>query len=418
MSVVLTWIIGFIKIVVVFGTLITIHELAHFTVAKLFKVKVNKFSIGFGPKLICKQSGDTEYTLRLLPFGGFCQMEGEEERSDDENAFNKKNVWQRIAIVLAGPLVNIIFALVVYFVLVSAINSYYNTTVDYVNDGPLYEAGIQAGDKIISVNGDKVLTQREIDNIIEKSKDDEMIFVIERDGKQYSIPVTMGYEERGYIGVAFSDSGDVIYIFKNSPGEEAGVQLNDRFVSINGEVFASAVEMVDKIRSMPGEKISIGIIRDGELITIDINAKTISQRFYSLICEEINPGFFGGLVYALDETSYYFSATIEGIFNVLTGKKTENVQVMGPVGIAEEITSTAAWKDFFYLLSAISLSLGIFNLFPIPALDGGRILIFLIEVIRRKPMSEKVEQGLIIAGFVFIILLAVYVTAGDVIKLF
>ena len=125
MNTILVWIIGFIKIVVVLGTLITIHELGHFTVAKLCKVTVNKFSIGFGPKLFSKTSKWTEYTLRLIPFGGFVQMEGEEERSDAEGAFNKKNVWQRIAIVAAGALVNIIFALVVYFFICSASNSYY-----------------------------------------------------------------------------------------------------------------------------------------------------------------------------------------------------------------------------------------------------------------------------------------------------
>ena len=150
---------------------------------------------------------------------------------------------------------------------------------------------------------------------------------------------------------------------------------------------------------------------------MDVRTESVNGRFYSLECERINPGFFDGIKYALDETGYYFSATISGIADIFVGK-TENVEVMGPVGIASEITETSTWSSFFYLMSAISLSLGIFNLFPIPALDGGRILILLIEGIRRKPMKEKVEQGLILAGFALIMLLAVFVTVKDVIKIF
>lgn len=418
MSVVLSWIVGFIKIVFVLGTLITIHELGHFTVAKLCKVKVNKFSIGFGPKLFCKQAGDTEYTIRLLPFGGFCQMEGEEERSEDENAFNKKSVWQRIAIVLAGPFVNIIFALIVYFFIASASNYYLNTTVLDLSAGPLYEAGIVAGDKIISVNGDKVLTQREIEIIVEKAKSDDFTFLIERNGVEYEIPVVIPYEERGYLGVAFSDSGDVLYIYKNSPADKAGIELNDIVVAVNQRQTSTATEIVKEIRSLPNSEIEFEIIRDGELMTVQAQTSSTTQRFFTLLCEDIHPGFFGGFIYALDETGYYFTATIEGTFGILTGKNLDNVEVMGPVGIAEEITGTKAWSDFFYLMSAISLSLGIFNLLPVPALDGGRIVIFLVEAVRRKPLSEKLEQGLILAGFVLIIILAVCITASDVIKLF
>lgn len=418
MSTILTWILSFLKIVVVLGTLITIHEGGHFLVAKLCKVKVNKFSIGFGPVLLKKQKGETEYTLRLLPFGGFCQMEGEEERSDDPNAFNNKSVWQRIAIVLAGPTVNIIFALVLYFFIVQSANFYIGTTVASLTEGPLYEAGMRSGDRIISVNGDKVLTQREIENIIAKAEKDDFVFVIEREGETKSIPVTISYEERGFLGVAFSDSGEVLYIYKNSPANQMGLLVGDVVTNINGKDISSAKEAVSEIRLHPNTNIEITVLREGESSFFSGETKSSVERYYTLSCNVVEPGFFGGMVYALDETAYYFSATVEGTFGILTGKNLDNVEVMGPLGIAGEISSTKAWSDFFYLMSAISLSLGIFNLLPIPALDGGRIVILLIEAIRRKPMKEKVEQGLILAGFALIMILALVVTAGDVIKLF
>lgn len=417
MSILLTWIIGFIKIVIVLGTLITIHELGHFTVAKLCKVKVNKFAIGFGPKIFTKESKGTEYTLRLIPFGGFVQMEGEEERSEDEDAFNKKNVWQRIAIVAAGAVVNIVFALIVYFFIASATNYYVTTTVEELDEGPLYQAGIREGDKIISIDGENVLTQREIETIVENSKNDEMLFVVERDGEKLEIPVVIGYETRGYFGVGFSDSGEVMYIYKNSPADECGLEVGDVVNVANGVVVRDGEELVDIIRATVNSNLDLEVTRSGETITLNAVTESSNQRYFSLICETIEPGFLKGFIYAIDETGYYFTATLKGTAEVFIGKA-ENVEVMGPIGIAGEISGTKAWSEFFYLMSAISLSLGIFNLLPVPALDGGRILILLIEAIRRKPMEEKNEQRLILAGFAFIILLALVITVSDIIKVF
>lgn len=417
MSTILAWIIGILKIIIVLGTLITIHELGHFTIAKLCKVKVNKFSIGFGPKIFKKDYKGTEYTLRLIPFGGFVQMEGEEERSDAEDAFNNKKVWQRIAIVAAGATVNIIFALVVYFFICSASNYYSTATVAELNDGPLYEAGIRENDKILKINNKSVINLREIENAIEKSKNDNMIFLVERNGEKQEIPVTIPNETRGYFGVAFTNEGEAQYIYKDSPADMAGLLVGDIVTSINGNPVNGASEVVNEIRKLVDSDIELTVLRSGEAVELLGTTSSNTGRYFSLTCEAIEPGFFAGIPYALNETGYYFTATIEGIGQLFTGKA-ENVEVMGPVGIASKITETNRWADFFYLMSAISLSLGIFNLFPIPALDGGRILLLLIEGIRRKPLKESVEQGLILAGFAAIILFAICVTISDVVKIF
>ena len=412
-------ILGFLKIVVILGTLITIHELGHFTVAKFCKVKVNKFSIGFGPKILKKQKGETEYTLRLFPFGGFVQMEGEEERSDEERAFNKKPVGQRIAIVAAGAIVNILFSLIVYFCLASSFGIYIGNQVALLEEGPLYEAGIRNGDKIISINDDKMLTQVEIEDKIFDSKNDEFKFEIERNDELIEFLVTIPYQERGNIGVAFGYSGEIMFVLPNGPAEKMGLEENDIVLAVDGVEYPEVTGVISAIRNTKNKRIELKVKKaeTGETIIVSGDTDVKEERIFSLACEVIEPGFFEGIKYALDETWHFFIATLKGTAEIFTGK-VENVEVMGPVGIAEEITSTNNGYDFFYLMAAISLSLGIFNLIPIPALDGGRILILIIEGIRRKPLPEKVEQAIILAGFAVILVLAITITVSDVTNIF
>ena len=389
------WILGAIKIIVLLGTLITIHELGHFLVARLFKVKVLKFAIGFGPKIFTKTTKNTEYTLRLIPFGGFVQMEGEEERSEDEGAFNKKPVWQRILIVAAGAIVNIIFALIVYFAIVSAQNTYETSIITGLETNDVaYSIGFRNGDEIISVNGKNTLFGWDVEEEITNSKNNDMIFKIKRNGDKIEIPVTIDYTKRGLLGVGFSDNREVVYIYENTPAANMGLELGDVVIGVNGITTYTTDEIVEKIRELPDTLIRVTVLRDYETITLDATTTSETKRFFDLNFEVINPGFWKGLKYAINDTCWYFGANMEAYGKMFTGNL-ENVEVMGVVGIANEITKTSAWQEFFYMMCAISLSLGIFNLFPIPALDGGRILLLIIEGIRRKPLEEKLEQRII-----------------------
>lgn len=412
------WILGAIKIIVMLGTLITIHELGHFLVARLFKVKVLKFAIGFGPKIFTKTTKNTEYTLRLIPFGGFVQMEGEEERSEDEAAFNKKPVWQRILIVAAGAIVNIIFALIIYFGISSA-NGIYETSIitGLENSDIAYEAGLRNGDEILSVNNKKTLMGFRVEEAISNSKSNDMILKVKRDNEKIELPVKIEYTTRGLLGVAFSENREIAYIYDDTPAADSGLKIGDIVIGINGMTTFTTGDIVEKIRSLPDSEIVVTVLRDYE--TIAFNTKTIADkdRHFDLNFEIIEPGFIGGIKYALDDTAWYLGANMEAYGKMFTGNM-EHVEVMGVVGIANEITKTSAWQEFFYMMCAISLSLGIFNLMPIPALDGGRILLLVIEGIRRKPLSEKLEQNIIMIGFAIIILFALVVTFMDVSKLF
>ncbi len=414
----MTWILGIIKIIVLLGTLITIHELGHFLVARLFKVRVLKFAIGFGPKIFTKESNGTEYTLRLIPFGGFVQMEGEEERSDDEAAFNKKPIWQRILIVAAGAIVNIIFAILIYFAIVSCQGVYQSSIVTNLKPTDYaYEAGLRNEDEILKVNGKRTLTGWKVSEIIEASKDDKMSFEIKRDGEVKNLTIDIPITKRGLVGASFYESGEIALVYEGTPANDAKLMIGDVVTTINGVIMNGVDDIVGTIRSLPNQSIEIGLIRSGEAQTINVETTSDSSRLFDVEFKMIEPGFWKGLKYAILETNWYLNANFEAYGKLFIGRA-ENVEVMGVVGIANEITKTSAWREFFQMMCAISLSLGIFNLLPIPALDGGRILILIIEAIRRKPMKENVEQTIILIGFAVIIIFALVVTIFDVGKLF
>jgi regulator of sigma E protease len=296
---------------------------------------------------------------------------------------------------------------------------YVGNTVVLLQDGPLFEAGNRSGDKIVSVNDDKMLTQREIEDKISNAKLDKFIFEIERDGKVLELPVTIPYQERGNIGVAFGYSGEVMYVLPNSPAEKMGLETNDIVYAINGTEYQQITDLIGAIREIKNAPIELKVKKaeTNEIVIVSGDTDVKIERMYSLACGVIEPNFIEGFKYAIDVTWFFFTATLKGTAEIFTGK-TENVEVMGPVGIAEEITSTSTAYDFFYLMAAISLSLGIFNLIPIPALDGGRILILVIEGIRRKPLPEKAEQAIILIGFAAILALAITITISDVINIF
>ena len=338
-------------------------------------------------------------------------MEGEEERSEDEDAFNKKPIWQRILIVAAGATVNIVFALIIYFVIVSNTNLYQSSILTNVEpDSFAYSIGLRSGDEIVRVNNKKTITGTKVDEIIEKAKDDKMTFKVKRDGQIKEIVAEIPYSTRGIIGVGFSknietlpesgqsgeNGGLVAMVYQGTAASESGLKEGDILISINNEKMHSVDEIIE---------------------TINITPKATRERYTDFSYTYISPGFWKGIRYALNETNWYFGANMEAYAKLFTGK-TENVEVMGVVGIANEITKTSAWVEFFYMMCAISLSLGVFNLLPIPALDGGRILILIIEAIRRKPLKENMEQAIILAGFAVIIIFAIVVTVFDVAKFF
>lgn len=318
----------------------TIHEGGHFLMAKLFKIKVEEFSIGFGPRIITKQGKETLYSISLIPFGGYVRMLGEEERSDDPRSFNNSKLWKRMMVVLAGPIVNICFALLVYFVLILSSGLVVTTEIASIlpDASESVKSSLQVGDRIIQINGEKV-----------KSRQDMSKALLLNDGQEVEIIVMRNGEKQTYRVIPVDYDG----------------------------VYILGLEMTKKDNPTVMERVS----------------------------------------YAGNETSEFFTSIGDSLKMLVTGRVGMD-QMTGPVGISKMVVETNGLYNFVYLLALVSLSLGVTNLLPIPALDGGRLLILVVEGIRRKPLPEEMEYRLISLGFTFIILLSLYVTYNDIFRIF
>ncbi|SEK60660.1 regulator of sigma E protease [Pseudobutyrivibrio ruminis] len=337
--------------ILIFSFIIIFHELGHFLFAKKCGVKVNEFTLGLGPTLISWGKGETKYCLKLLPFGGSCVMEGEDEESDSDRAFNKKSLWERFQIVFAGPLFNFILAYILSVVYIAALGVNDATISDVMEGYAAEEAGMEAGDTIISINGYNVHFYNEIS----------------------------------------------IYTFLHPNAESY-----DIVYSRDGEKYET--ELVSTYSEETGRKM-IGIIKNAEY-------------------KKVSP--IGVLKYAAYEIKYQIYVTLSSLKMLFTGQISLN-EVSGPVGVVTTISdvydqsiSSGLFYVFINLLSIailLTANLGVMNLLPFPALDGGRILLFIIEGIRGKKMKPEIENGINLVGFALLMVLMVVVMYNDILKL-
>lgn len=332
--------------ILVFGFLIFVHELGHFIFAKIFGVAITEFSLGMGPKLISKKGKDgVEYSLRALPIGGFVAMVGEDEESDDPNAFDKKPAWQRFIIVIAGAVMNLLVGIIIMIIITLCTDRFGGTTVAEFMDGSTSNlSGLQINDEIIEINGYNVHTASDLSYEIMRNGYEPVDVTVIRNGKEITI-ADVKFPQVSSQGVAFGSMDFKIY----------------------------------------EEPKSFGVICKNAFYSCTSTVKMIWDSLYDLIS-----GRYG----------------IEA--------------VSGPVGVTGAITDAAKTgaHSLFYIVVVISMNLGIFNLLPIPALDGGTLLFTLIEMIFRRPIPKKIENGLKIAGFALLMLLVIFVTFKDIFGLF
>ncbi len=337
--------------ILIFSFIIIFHELGHFLFAKKCGVKVNEFTLGLGPTLFSWGKGETKYCLKALPFGGSCVMEGEDEESDSDRAFNKKSKWERFQIVFGGPFFNFILAYILSVVYIASIGVNDTTITDVMPGYAAEEAGIEAGDKIISLDGYNVHFYNEISIYTFLHSDAESIEVeYERDGKAYTTTLTPKYSE---------ESGRKLM----------GIQKAPEYVKVS----------------------PVGVLQ-----------------------------------YAVYEMKYQIYVTISSLKMLFTGQISVN-EVSGPVGVVSTISNvydesvrSGAFYVFVNMLSIailLSANLGVMNLLPFPALDGGRILLIIIEAIRGKKMKPEIENGINLVGFALLMLLMIVVMYNDIIKL-
>lgn len=413
-----------LKVIILLGFLIFIHEGGHFIVAKLCKVKVNEFAIGFGPTIWKKQGKETKYALRLIPLGGFVSMEGEEERSDKEGSFSKTSIPKRIAIVLAGGMVNIVFGLVVYFVLVSAMENYISQKVEIVDSKyGAYVAGIMENDEIVKINGKRIRSKVDIEKILEKSKEESVIVTVKRNSELRDITVKPTAIPNKDTGIYLSGNSDeittkVIAVEPESPAQKSGLEANDIILKIDGkDVDNDPYKVAGYIKQNENEECIFTIKRKEEIKEITIKPNIVYTYVLGVQFAKAENNFINNVYYGFWDTVDFSLSIIDNIKMLFTGKVNAN-QLMGPVGISGVVAETKSINDFIYIIALISLSLGVTNLLPFPPLDGGKVVIYIIEAIRRKPMKEKVEATIQMIGFAVLIGLSIYVSYNDILRIF
>ena len=417
--------ISIIKVVVLLGFLIFIHEGGHFLMAKLFKVKVLEFAIGFGPTIWSKQGKETKYAIRLIPLGGFVNMLGEEERSEEEGSYSKKSIPKRIGILLAGATVNIVFGILVYFILIGTANSSYVSTK--VNELiPNYSAeiaGIKPGDKILQINNKKIKVKEDVDNYLLNYNNEYLEILVQRENERIKIetkPTEVNTKTVGiYLGAEGSDlSTEIKSLYKDGPAEKAGIKQKDKIIKVNDiDASSDAMKAVELIQNTEGDIVKLTVLRGEETLDFLIDAEIITTYKLGILFEEVDNSIGNRLYYSFWETERFAFSIIDNLKRLFTGNVGVD-QLMGPVGISEVVVETKDITQYVYILALISLSLGVTNLLPFPPLDGGKVVILLVEAIRRKPLKENVEVGIQMAGFFILIALSLYVTFNDVVRIF
>ncbi len=410
-----------LKVIFLLGFLILIHEGGHFLVAKLCKVKVNEFAIGFGPTIWKKQGKETKYALRLIPLGGFVNLEGEDKRVEGKNSFSEASILKRMAIILAGGFVNIIFGLLVYFILMTSIGNNTSLVIDKtMPDYAAEKSGIIAGDEIIKINNKKINVKSDIDKILSKSNGENLKITIKRNEEQQDITLTPTAKENKSTGI-YLKSGDnstkIVTVEKGSSSEKQGLKANDKIQKINGLEVKTREDIVNIISSNKEEKLLFTIQRGNETLNIEVIPDTIYSYYIGVQFRKAERSIPNNIHYALFETRDFTLSIIENLKMLFTGRVGLD-QMMGPVGISEAVANTSEVKDFMQLLALISLSLGVTNLLPLPALDGGKFVLLLIELIRGKKLKQETEINLQLLGFALLIVLALYVTYNDILRIF
>lgn len=414
----LTFIITIIKLLIALCIVALIHEFGHFLLAKLFKTQVNEFSIGFGPKIKQKKFKDTMYSLRWLPLGGYVAIEGEGDDSSSPNSFNKKNTLQKVIILLAGATFNAILAVVIFL---SISMSYPTLTTEVTQLAPnsvLSSLGLQNSDVITKINGEKVSIAEDLFN--QKYVDNETTTIeYTRGSEVYSVTTNDAVTEIGYMGVMFKTVDDTVtnqvdMVDTGRAATGVDIKAGDKIVSIDGIETKVGEDVVTIVRASAGKEINIVIDRNGEILTKPLVPDT--KKLFDLgIYSTKETGTTIGLAW---KKSYNNVSTIVGSYIDLFKGKVKVTDMSGIVGIGEVVSKTNGFLEYLNLIGILSLAIGVANIMPFPPLDGGKIVIVICEGIIRKKLPLKAEAAISYVGFGLLIILAIFVTYNDILRIF
>jgi regulator of sigma E protease len=421
----------------VLGVLIFVHELGHFLMARRIGVRVLTFSLGFGPKLINVKRGDTEYCISAIPLGGYVKMAGEnpeDNRTGAPDEFLSKGKWQRFQVLVMGPVMNLLLAIVVMAVVLSQGAQTAKFEQDPVivgtfsKDSVAAKAGLQPGDRVVSVDGKPVDNWDEFSMaIVGKAKRQVTIGYV-RDGRATElmlVPDAQGKYEMGDIGIQPVLHPEIATVTPGQPAAEAGLRPGDAILAADGVENIQYAPLIALIRANEGKPLTFKIRRGDAIQAVQVTPRMLGEP-YAMIGSQIreletrtvNPDAFEAIKLSLKQNWEWTRLIVETLGGLFT-RETSVKQLMGPVAIAD-LSATAAeagWLPLFSLMAMISLNLGLLNLMPIPVLDGGHIFILALEGLARRDFSMRVKEKMLLAGFVLLLMLMVTVIYNDLMRI-
>jgi regulator of sigma E protease len=430
-----------VAVVAVLGFMILIHEFGHYAMAKWLGVRVEQFAIGFGKRLLGFRKGETDYRINAIPLGGYVKMSGEnpmDQHTDDPGEFLNHPRWHRFLIAIAGPAMNILLA-VFLLTVVYMVHYEYPVYLDKAavidgvrKDSPAAQAGFEPGDRIIKVDGITNPTWEQLQPRVWLSPNQPLVVTIQRGNQVLEktvVPKAVTSSEVGSAGWFPEEPVVVGQIEPDLPAAKAGIKEDDKILAMNGKPVRSIESMIESLQQTKDHPIDLTVERSNQTLQFHLTpvlSKTEDPKEQRYRLGFLNKGevkvtklpFAQALSLSLSKNREY-SVMILELAKKLVQRKISLRAVSGPIGIAQEAGYAAqqkGWTPLMELTAGISLNLGIFNLLPIPILDGGVILFLLIESLMRRDISMTVKERVYQAAFVFLVLFAVMVIYNDLMK--
>jgi regulator of sigma E protease len=428
-------------VAVVLGFMILIHEFGHYAVAKLLGVRVEVFSIGFGKRLLGFRKGDTDYRISAIPLGGYVKMSGEnpmDERTGDPAEFMSHSRWHRFLIAIAGPSMNILLAIVL-LTTVYMVHYEYPVFLDkpaviegIKKDSAAAQAGLQPGDRIVKVDNIDNPTWEQLQPRVWLSPNQPLTVSIQRGNEVFQktiVPQSVTSSEVGSAGWYPEEPVIVGHIEAGTPASKSGLTEDDRIVAMNGTPLVSIESMIERLQQTKTEPVDLTVLRGNQ--TLNFHMQPVLSKTEDPKEQRYRLGFlnksetkvttlpFGQALSLSLEQNKKYSLLILELAKKIAQRKVSLRAVSGPIGIAQDAGYAAqqkGWTPLMELTAGISLNLGIFNLLPIPILDGGVILFLLIEGLMRRDVSLRIKERVYQAAFVFLVLFAVMVIYNDLMK--
>jgi regulator of sigma E protease len=424
----------FLLAILALSFLIVVHELGHFAAAKLSGIKVHEFSLFMGPKLFGVTKGETLYSVRLVPLGGFVRMEGEEEASDDARAFNKKPLHVRAFVCVAGPAMNVIMAVIIFAIIFFTVGFRTPVVSEVVSGSAAFEAGIQKGDRIVKYGNKPILHPMDISLFTFAGKGAEVEVELVRGNKRLTksvAPDVIPAQKRYILGFVptqaeGADSNIVQEIVAGSNAVDSELKPGDRIVALSGKPVSNRQDIGEYMKENNGEPVRVSVLRGHSQIELEV-VPTLQQSPEMIDIGVDYENRFGGFFDTVHNAILYTASNIRSVYYgvvwLISGIVSLD-QMMGPVGIVTTIgdvvqqspTISAIILSLLNISAFISVNLGVMNLIPFPALDGSKLLLIAVEGIRRKAIPPEKEAFISMVGFVLLIMLMIFTTYNDILR--